>query len=48
MDARPWLRATLAQVKAVERDDPAHGNAFKAYAGPTITGEIERYVRDHS
>ncbi|WP_406176456.1 SigB/SigF/SigG family RNA polymerase sigma factor [Streptomyces sp. NBC_00996] len=39
--------AALGLVKAVDRYDPALGNAFESYAIPTITGEIKRHFRDH-
>ncbi|MBO4255519.1 RNA polymerase sigma factor SigF [Streptomyces griseorubiginosus] len=39
--------AALGLVKAVDRYDPALGNAFESYAVPTITGEIKRHFRDH-
>src|SRR5690606_1646333 len=39
--------AALGLVKAVDRYDPALGNAFESYAVPTITGDIKRHFRDH-
>ncbi|MEY7977205.1 SigB/SigF/SigG family RNA polymerase sigma factor [Streptomyces pilosus] len=39
--------AALGLVKAVDHYDPDRGNAFAAYAVPTITGEIKRHFRDH-
>lgn len=38
--------AALGLTKAVERYDPARGNAFESYAVPVILGEIKRHFRD--
>ena len=38
--------ALLGLVKAARRFDPDRGFPFAAFAGPTIAGEIKRYLRD--
>ncbi len=40
--------ARLALVKAARRFDPRLNSNFVAFARPTITGELKRYLRDHS
>jgi RNA polymerase sigma-B factor len=40
--------ASLALVKAIRGYDPERGRNFKAYAAPTILGELRRHFRDHS
>jgi RNA polymerase sigma-B factor len=40
--------ASLALVKALRGYDPERGGRFKAYAAPTILGELRRHFRDHS
>ncbi|WP_307128776.1 SigB/SigF/SigG family RNA polymerase sigma factor [Streptomyces sp. B1I3] len=40
--------AAVGLVNAVDRYDPALGNAFASYAVPTITGEIKRHFRDRT
>jgi RNA polymerase sigma-B factor len=53
-DARGRERADLNQVaylglvKAARGYDPGKGDSFPAYAAPTITGELKRYLRDRS
>jgi RNA polymerase sigma-B factor len=36
----------MALVKAIERYRPGTGASFKAYAVPTIVGELRRHIRD--
>ncbi|HJW00093.1 MAG TPA: sigma-70 family RNA polymerase sigma factor [Arthrobacter sp.] len=38
--------AYLGLVKAAKRFDQAKGDSFPAYAAPTISGELKRYLRD--
>src|SRR3954451_21175 len=40
--------AALGLVKAVDRYDPAFGVPLRTYAIPTMSGEVRRYLRDHS
>ncbi len=39
--------AYIGLVKAARRYDPAKGDAFAAFAVPTIAGEIKRHLRDN-
>jgi RNA polymerase sigma-B factor len=38
--------ASLGLLKALDRFDPRRGNAFVAYAAPSILGELRRHFRD--
>ncbi|GAB4100069.1 sigma-70 family RNA polymerase sigma factor [Sinomonas halotolerans] len=40
--------ARLGLIKAAKRYEEGKGHGFVAFAAPTITGELKRYVRDHS
>lgn len=40
--------ASLGLVKAIDRFEPALGNAFSSYAVPTMAGELKRYFRDRA
>ena len=39
--------ARTALLLAVQRFEPERGMSFHAFAVPTITGELKRYLRDH-
>ncbi len=39
---------TLGLIQAIERFDPAKGNAFSTFATPYVRGEIQHYLRDKS
>ena len=39
--------ASMGLVKAIEGFDPSHQKPFRAYATPTILGELRRHFRDH-
>ena len=38
--------AALGLLKAIDRFDPDHGTSFRAYAVPTILGELRRHFRE--
>lgn len=40
--------ALLGLIRALDRFDPARGTPFRAFAIPTINGELRRYFRDHA
>ena len=40
--------AAIGLLKALDRYDPGRGVAFSSYAVPTIAGELQRHLRDHS
>lgn len=40
--------AAIGLLKAIERYDPDRRVSFSSYAVPTITGELQRYLRDYS
>jgi len=40
--------ASLGVVRAVHGYDPDHGSGFRAYAVPTILGELKRHFRDYA
>jgi RNA polymerase sigma-B factor len=40
--------AAIGMLKALDRYDPDRRVAFSSYAVPTITGELQRHLRDHS
>jgi RNA polymerase sigma-B factor len=40
--------ASIGLLKALERYDPDRRVSFSSYAVPTITGELQRHLRDHS
>lgn len=39
--------ASLGLLKALDRFDPDRGIAFSTFAMPTMTGELQRHLRDH-
>ena len=40
--------ARFALLKAIDRFDPDRGVAFRTFAVPTMVGEVQRYLRDHT
>ena len=38
--------ACIGLLNAIDRFDPEHGKTFKAFAAPTILGELKRHFRD--
>ena len=40
--------AAIGLLKALDRHDPGRGVGFSSYAVPTIAGELQRHLRDHS
>lgn len=40
--------AMIGLIKAVDRFEPERGTAFRAFAAPTILGEVRRHFRDRS
>jgi RNA polymerase sigma-B factor len=40
--------AQLGVLKAVERFDPDRGSSFRAFASPTVMGELRRHFRDRT
>ncbi len=38
--------ATVGLLKAMDRFDPTHGAEFTTFATPTMTGELQRHMRD--
>ncbi len=39
---------SIGLLNAIERYDPARGDEFAAYAVPTVSGEMKRYIRDRA
>ena len=40
--------AAVGLLRALDRYDPHVGSSFKAFAAPTIVGELRRHFRDHA
>ncbi|AGY58419.1 sigma-70 family RNA polymerase sigma factor [Gloeobacter kilaueensis] len=38
----------LGLIRAIDRFDPARGNAFSSFAAPYIQGEMQHYLRDRA